>query len=170
MKKLFVLSMLVPLGIICSCQKQDAAADQQLAQRKAELDAREKTLDEREKALAEREKALVRAPRLPADLQLRSASTDSSGNPKPGPSVPPSIPAGLIPMRDNTQLKADRERRIQERLAQRQQRLDELRKMRAMRKQAAPNALASPNDEASTGAEASSAAETSPSPSPTPQS
>ena len=56
MKKLFALSMLIPLAMVCSCQKQDAAAEQQLAQRKVELDTREKALDEREKALSERKK------------------------------------------------------------------------------------------------------------------
>jgi len=55
MKKSFVLSLLIPLALACSCQKRDAMAEQQLAQRKADLDAREKALDEREKALAERE-------------------------------------------------------------------------------------------------------------------
>ena len=40
--------MLISFAMICSCQKQDSAAEQ-LAQRKAELDAREKALDEREK-------------------------------------------------------------------------------------------------------------------------
>jgi hypothetical protein len=159
MKKLFVLSMLIPLAMVCSCQKQDAAAEQQLAQRKAELDTREKALDEREKALAERENVVARTPRLPTDLQLRGASKDSSGNPIPAPS----IPAGLIPTRDTTQLKVERERRIQERLAQRQQRLDALRKMRGMRAQGSPNAQAPTDTDASGGAEA-----TSPSPSPTP--
>jgi hypothetical protein len=51
MKKLLALSMLIPLAMVCSCQKQDAAAEQQLAQRKAELDTREKALDEREKGI-----------------------------------------------------------------------------------------------------------------------
>ena len=40
--------------MICSCQKQDSAAEQQLAQQKAKLDAREKALDERVNALDER--------------------------------------------------------------------------------------------------------------------
>jgi hypothetical protein len=60
MKKLFALSLLIPFALVCSCQKQDSAAEQQLAQRKTELDNREKALDEREKALAEREKSVVR--------------------------------------------------------------------------------------------------------------
>jgi hypothetical protein len=64
MKKLFTLTMLISFAMICSCQKQDSAAEQQLAQRKAELDAREK-------ALAEREKATTNIRRIPADVQRR---------------------------------------------------------------------------------------------------
>lgn len=71
MKKLLALSMLIPLAMICSCKKQDAAAEQQLAQRKAELDTREKALDERERALAEKEK-LARAAMISADAQFRA--------------------------------------------------------------------------------------------------
>jgi hypothetical protein len=63
MKKTFALSLLIPFALVCSCEKQDSAAEQQLAQRKTELDAREKALDEREKTLAEREKLVVR-PRI----------------------------------------------------------------------------------------------------------
>jgi hypothetical protein len=71
MKKLLALSMLIPLAMICSCKKQDAAAEQQLAQRKAELDTREKALDERKRALAEKEK-LARAAMISADAQFRA--------------------------------------------------------------------------------------------------
>lgn len=60
MKKLFALSTCISLSVFCSCQKQDSAAEQQLAQRKTELDAREKALDQREKALAERSKSVVK--------------------------------------------------------------------------------------------------------------
>jgi hypothetical protein len=60
MKRILALSLLIPFALVCSCQKQDSTAEQQLAQRKTELDAREKVLDEREKALAEREKLLAR--------------------------------------------------------------------------------------------------------------
>jgi uncharacterized protein (DUF3084 family) len=58
MKKIFIISMVISFAMICSCQKQDSAAEQQLAQRKTELDAREEALIEREKVAAEREKAL----------------------------------------------------------------------------------------------------------------
>jgi hypothetical protein len=145
MKKVFVLSLLIPLTLFCSCQKQDFTAEQQLAQRKSELDAREKALDEREKALAEREKAAatlrsVRVPRIrPAEAQR---------------SVPPEL-KGLIA--DPSQARADREQRMQERLAERQRRMEELQKMRAARALSLPQATA-PATEA-----------TSASPSPTPE-
>jgi hypothetical protein len=41
MKKTLVLALLIPFALVCSCQKQDSTAEQQLAQRKTELDARE---------------------------------------------------------------------------------------------------------------------------------
>ena len=44
MKKILILSMLISFMIICSCQKQDSAAEQELAQRKTQLDARENAL------------------------------------------------------------------------------------------------------------------------------
>ena len=56
MKKIFILPIVISVATICSCQKQDSAADAQLAQRKSELDAREKALDEREKAVSEGKK------------------------------------------------------------------------------------------------------------------
>jgi hypothetical protein len=74
MKKTFVLSLLIPFALVCSCQKQDSTAEQQLAQRKMELDAREKALDEREKALAERAR-LVR-PRVAPVPRPRPTSAD----------------------------------------------------------------------------------------------
>jgi uncharacterized protein (DUF3084 family) len=150
MKKLFALSMLISFAMICSCQKQDSAAEQQLAQRKAELDSREKALDEREKALADREKAIANMRRIP-DIQRR-------------------IPAAVQrPTPDAAQLKAEREKRMQllppdaQRLIpdpaevqalrekRRQQMLEQLQRMRG-------------GSAASPGAEATSA-----SPSPTPE-
>jgi hypothetical protein len=53
MEKTFALSALIPLALLCSWQKQDSTAEQQLAQRKTELDAREKALEEREKLVRE---------------------------------------------------------------------------------------------------------------------
>jgi hypothetical protein len=168
MKKLFVLSMLIPLAMVCSCQKQNAAAEQQLAQRKAELDTREKALDEREKGLAEREKAVARAALLPADHQLRALKKDDSSNVPPSATIPP----GLAPP-DNSQLKASREKRMDEVRAIRQRRLEALQKMRSsMRAQPNSGAGAPGNTSGSsdTSTSASPGAEaTSPSPSSTPQ-
>jgi len=76
MKGLVVLSVLVSFAMTCGCQKQDPAADAQLAQRKAELDVREKALDEREKALAEKEKMIARFRAIPSDLQARKPAVD----------------------------------------------------------------------------------------------
>lgn len=160
--------MLIPLAMVCSCQKQDAAAEQQLAQRKIELDTREKALDEREKALSVREKAMARAAMVPADAQLRALKRDGSSN-VPSATIPP----GLAPP-DNSQLKASREKRIEELRAIRQRRMEALQKMRSMRTQ--PNSGAgAPVDASASGntsgpADTSTSAETtSPSPSSTPQ-
>ena len=81
--------------MICSCQKQDSAAEQQLAQRKVELDARQNTLDEREKALDEREKAL--AERENANKNARTIARGVQGQ------TP-----------DRSQMNAERDRRIQQ--------------------------------------------------------
>ena len=58
MKNILILSMLVSSMMICSCQRKDSAAQQQLAQRTVELDAREEALAERKTVLDGREKAL----------------------------------------------------------------------------------------------------------------
>jgi hypothetical protein len=87
MKKMFVLSMLASAAMICSCQKKDSAAEQQLAQRKAELAAREEelaerlnsldekmnSLDQRVKELAEKEEAAANARTNPPDVQGQTA-------------------------------------------------------------------------------------------------
>jgi DNA repair exonuclease SbcCD ATPase subunit len=145
MKKTFVLSLLIPFALVCSCQKQDSTAEQQLAQRKTELDAREKALDEREKALAEREK-LVAKPRVPSVPRIAPA--------EPQRTVPPEL-KGL--MADPSQLRTEREQRIQERLAERQRKMEEVQKMRV---RAVPrNQATAPSTEQAA----------SPSPSPTPE-
>ena len=102
MKKICALSMLLSLAMICSCQKQDSTAEQQLAQRKTELDAREEelaerksALDEREKALAEREKLLAK--REKAIMDARTSPTDVQGQ-----------------ISDPAQLEAEKQRMIQQ--------------------------------------------------------
>jgi hypothetical protein len=92
MKKILILPMVISFAMICSCQKHDAAAEQQLAQRKVELDTREdalierekvadereKTLDEREKALAENEKSRANAQAIPSDTQSQDVVRDAA--------------------------------------------------------------------------------------------
>jgi hypothetical protein len=170
MKKLFALSILIPLAMVSSCHKQDTAAEQQLAQRKAELDAREQALDEREKALTEKERAFARAPVRPSDAQLRALQQRDSSAANPVPA--PSIPQGLIPPHDPVQAKAERDKRIQERLTQRQQRLEAIQRMRSSRANppADTSAPAGTSGSSETSAPASSDGEVpSPSPSATPQ-
>ena len=118
MKKIFVLSLLIPFVLLCSCEKQDSTAEQQLAQQKTELDAREKALDEREKALAEREN-LVAKSRIAPVPRIAPAG--------PQRTVPPEL-KGL--MADPSQLRTEREQRMQERLAERQRKMEEVQKMR----------------------------------------
>jgi hypothetical protein len=69
MKRIFILSVLISLGMICSCQKQDSAAEQQLTQRKA--DAREQAFDERVNGLEERVNELDK--RVSALAEIRNA-------------------------------------------------------------------------------------------------
>ena len=95
MKQIFVLSTLICFAMICSCQKQDSAAEQQLAQRKTELDTREAALDEREKALVERERALAQREKPIANIRT----------------IPPGV-QGQTP--DAAQIQAERDRRIQQ--------------------------------------------------------
>jgi DNA repair exonuclease SbcCD ATPase subunit len=121
MNKILILSLLIPFTLVCSCQKQDSTGEQQLAQRKTELDAREKALDEREKALAEREK-LVAKPRVTPVPRIAPAA--------PQRTIPPEL-QGLIP--DPSQVRAEREQHLQERLAERRRRMEEIRKTRAAR-------------------------------------
>src|SRR5213078_5062903 len=126
MKKFFVLSLLISFTLACSCQKRDAIAEQQLVQRKADLDAREKGLDEREKALADREK-LAAKPNVPTVPRTVPA--------QPQRSIPPEL-QGMIA--DPSQGRGDREQRIQERLAERQRKIEEIQRMRAARARARP--------------------------------
>jgi hypothetical protein len=120
MKKTFALSLLIPLTLVCSCQKKDSTAEQQLTQRKTELDAREKALNEKEKALEQRE-TLVAKPKVPSVPRIAPAPAD------PQRSVPPEL-KGLIA--DPSQLRTEREQRMQERLAERQRKIEEVQKRR----------------------------------------
>ena len=154
-RKICVLSVLIPFVMICSCQKQDLAAEQQLAQRKAELDAREKALDEREKALAERERATTNIRPLPAMVPRRTpdAAQVKAERDRRIQQLPPDAQR-LLP--DPAQVQALRDKR-------RQQMLEKLQRMNA----GAPRSPAATFTNPSAASPAVEA--TSPSPSPTPQ-
>src|SRR6266446_7192686 len=112
MKKIFVVSMLIAFAMICACQKQNSAAEQQLAQRKTELDTREAALDEREKALDRRERAL--AQREKAAANVRTIPPRVQGQ-TPDAAQIRTIPPGVQGQtRDAAQIQAERERRIQQ--------------------------------------------------------
>src|SRR6266702_3410669 len=70
MKKALFLSTLISFAVICSCQKQDSAAEAQLAQRKTELDVREEALVQREKAVEEKEKEVAEKEKALADSRI----------------------------------------------------------------------------------------------------
>jgi myosin heavy subunit len=167
MKKMFVLSMLISLAMICSCQKQDSTVEAQLAQRKVELDSREQALDEREKALeqreeavADREKAITKFRAIPSDLQSRKPVVDpeqaKAERDRRIQQLPPELQA-LI--RDRSLLDArtvEKSRGTEDRAGELQRRLEEARRKKM-------GAIASPNGEIS------DTQSTSPSPSPTPE-
>jgi len=112
MKKIFVVSMLIAFAMICACQKQNSAAEQQLAQRKTELDTRGAALDEREKALDRRERAL--AQREKAAANVRTIPPRVQGQ-TPDAAQIRTIPPGVQGQtRDAAQIQAERERRIQQ--------------------------------------------------------
>jgi hypothetical protein len=194
MKKLFTLTMLISFTMICSCQKQDSAAERQFAQRKTELDAREQTLDQREKELAlretvlnERERALAEKGKaiangstipIPPNLQSRPISPDlQSRDQLRDPAVlkaerervkqqlPPQFKALLNPP-DRSQGQAQGlPNEHQQLLDQRQRRLEELQRTKAQMQ----NKGAIPATTAAPAAVYPGAEATSPSPSPTPQ-
>ena len=147
MKKTFALSLLIPLALVCSCQKQDSTAEQQLTQQKADLDARQKELDDKEKALEQRE-TLVAKSRVPSVPKITPAPAE------PQRTVPPEL-QGLIA--DPSQLRSEREARMQERLAERQLRIQEVQKRRV--RVATPSQATVPSTDDAV----------SPSPSPTPE-
>ena len=155
--------MLISFAMICSCQKQDSTAEQQLAQRKAELDTREKALDEREKALAEREKVRARAPTNPSDLQSRAQVRDPAQVKAEGErrlqQLPPDL-QGLIA--DPSQGRDENDTRMKERLAQRQRRMEQLERGRMA------HAVKPFGEEATSPTPSPAIEATSPSPSPSP--
>jgi len=114
MKKTFVLSMLISVATISSCQKHDLGAEQRLAQREASLDAREKALDDREKALIQRERIMSNVHAIRPEPQARQPSRDAAElqaeRERRIQQLPPEFRA-LIP--DATKIQAERARRTQ---------------------------------------------------------
>src|SRR5436853_3311286 len=112
MKKTLFLSTLIPLAMICSCQKQDSGVEAQLAQRKTELDAREealiqreKAVDEREKAVAEREKAVASTRVLQSQRQAPDAAQAEAERQKRIQQLPPELRA-LVPDRSRVSVES----------------------------------------------------------------
>ena len=162
MKKMFVISMLIASGMICACQKQDSAAEAQLAQRKTELDAREealvqreKAVDEKEKAVAEREKAVATRRIIQPRRQTPDAAQAEADRQRRIQQLPPELRA-LVP--DRSRMDADKGEKAnpaQEQAVQSQRSVGD-----ARRKKMSTIAAPAPEvDEADTA---------SPSPSPTP--
>ena len=104
MKKKIIFLMIISVGMICSCQKQDSAAEQQTAQRKTELDARETALIERLNALDEKVNALDKRLNAFAENEKSKANVQT---------IPPDAQSQDA-IRDEAQTKAERDRTIQE--------------------------------------------------------
>jgi len=78
MKRIVTLSMLIACAAICSCQKQDSAAEQQLTRPKAELDGREQAFAERVSGLEERMNELDKRVSALAEREIKNAETTPS--------------------------------------------------------------------------------------------
>ena len=105
--------------MICSCQKQDSAAEQHLAQQKAKLDAREKALNERVNALDERMNVLNGRVNASADQQKAIANVRTI----------PTDPQTQIS--DPAQIQAERDAAIQQLSAEIRARIPDETKMKA---------------------------------------
>lgn len=185
MKKIFILPTVIAFVMICSCQKEDLAAEQQLAQRKVEFDTRERALDEREKelnlretALNERENALAKKEKaavktlIPPDAQSRDAIRDAAEakaeRDRKIQQLPPEIRALIPDPSQGNSAKAEKDRITQERLGQRQGGSEKLQSA-IQRKLEMTGARASPAAEGTSPTTAPAIETTSPTQSPTPQ-
>src|SRR5438128_2326144 len=180
MKKIFLLSMLTSFVMICSCQKQGSAAEQQLAQRKTELDTREAALDEREKALVERERAFAQREKAAANVrtmppgvqgQTTNAAQIQAERDRRIQQLPPEFRA-LIPDRSKMDsARAEKDRMIQERRAQTQLGPEDLQRQwqRNLDKAKMSGKAVFPAAEATSPTPSPATEATSPSPSPTPE-
>jgi hypothetical protein len=179
MKKIFIVSMLIAFAMICACQKQNSAAEQQLAQRKTELDTREAALDEREKALVERERALAQREKAAANIrtippgvqgQTPDASQAQAERDRRIQQLPPEMRALIDPSQVNS-AKVEKDRMTRERLAQRQLGPEDLQRQwqRNLDKAKMSGKAVFPAAEATSPTPSPAVEATSPTPSPTPQ-
>jgi hypothetical protein len=134
MKKILILPMVISFAMICSCQKQDAVAEQQLAQRKVELDTREdalierlnaldekvNALDERVKALAENEKFKANVQTVPPDAQSQDVVRDPAEAEAERDRLIQQFRARIPERSQMNSAKVEKDRMTRERLTQRQ--------------------------------------------------
>jgi uncharacterized protein (DUF3084 family) len=158
MKKISVLLMLIPLVVICSCQKEDSAAHAQLAQRRTDLDVREealvqreKAVDEREKAVAEREKAVANARIIQPQRQVPDAAEAEPERERRIQQLPPELKAFILDRSRIDAAKAEKDKAAQQGAVQ------------------AQPSLKMPRGPATPDSRSPEAESTSPSPSPRPQ-
>lgn len=102
MKRIFVLSVLTSVAMICACQKKDSAAEEQLTQPKTELGGREEALAERLNSLEEKVNRLDQrvnqlAEKETATMNARTSRADVQGQTS-----------------DPAQIEAEKERMIQQ--------------------------------------------------------
>jgi chromosome segregation ATPase len=102
MKKIFVLSMLASVAMMCACQKKDSSAEQQLAQPKTELGVREEALAERLNSLEEKVNSLDQRVKELAEKENTAANARTN-------------PTGVQGQTsDPAQVRAEKERMIQQ--------------------------------------------------------
>src|ERR1043166_2005890 len=163
MKIIFVLSVLTSVAMICSCQKQDSAAEQQLAQRKIELDTRENALNEREKAIASVRKI---SPDLQSRPPVRDPAQLKAERDRKIQQLPPELHALIAAAPDASQLKAERDSKMQARSAQRQLGPEDLNRQWQRKMMGTAGGAVFPAPEASSPTPSPAEQATSPSPSP----
>ena len=103
MKKMSVLSMLISFAMICSCQKQDSAPEQQLAERKTEPEARGTALTpliERLDALDEKVNALDKKVKALFEKEQATLNAGTTGTTATGVQGPTPDPAQVTAERD----------------------------------------------------------------------
>jgi len=100
MKKMSVLSMLISFAMICSCQKQDSAAEQQPTERKTEVDARDTALIERLNALDEKVNALDKKVKALFEKEQATLNAGTTGTTATGVQGQTPDPAEVIAERD----------------------------------------------------------------------